>query len=114
MDEMIYEFDEVECMMIASGESLIDEGVINETDVEDIEDDDENDDYFDHTIEDIGATFTQEDVPANSFRKTRDHGMNSLREDAVDCHIMGIDSDVEDIEDDDDDEFIEDVDDEDF
>lgn len=105
MDEMIFEFDEVECVMAASGEDLIQEGAISETDIEDIEDD-ESDDYFDQTIEDMGAAFTQEDIFVNSFRKTRDHGMDSLREDAVDCCMMDIDDDVEDIEDDEDDEFL--------
>lgn len=104
-ESMIFEFDEVECVMAASDNNLLQEGAIEEADVEDIEDD-ENDDYFDQTIENIGASFSQADVFVDSFRRTRDLGMDSLREDTVMNAMMGFDNDIEAIEDDDDDDIL--------
>lgn len=101
--DSVFEFDEVECVMIASGEELEEAA---DADVKEIEDDDENDDFYDRTLEVIGGTYTIEDKIVNAFRETRDMGMDSLNEDLIDSHMMDIDidPDVEDIEDDDEDE----------
>ena len=99
--DSMFEIDEVECVMIASGEELEETAVDSE--VKDAEEDDD-DDYYDETIEKIGATFTIEDFVVNEFRETRDTGMDLLNEDLIDNFMMDIDPDVEEIEDDDEDE----------
>lgn len=101
LDQM-FEMDEVECVMVATGEDLLDE---SGEDMEVAEVEDEDDDYYDSTIEDIGATFTLEDAVVNEYRETRDHGMDTINEDTIDNAMMDIDPDVQDIEDDDDDEY---------
>lgn len=101
LDQM-FEMDEVECVMVATGEDLLDE---SGEDMDVVEVEDEDDDYYDYTIENIGATFTLEDAVVNGYRETRDHGMDTLNEDTIDNVMMGIDPDVEEIEDDDDDEY---------
>lgn len=102
LDQM-FEFDEVECVMVANDEDLMEEAT-NDVEVHEVED--EDDDYYDETIANIGATFTMEDLVVNEFRETRDHGMDTLNEDFIDNAIMdiNIDPDVEEIEDDEDDE----------
>lgn len=101
LDDMFSEFDETECVMIAAGEAAID------PDVKEIEDDDTDDD-FDETIEDIGQTFTMEDIPAQAARKAASECMKeSFTEDLEESVIEMLaesefDSDVEEIEDDDD------------
>lgn len=102
LDNMFFEFDETECVMAATGEDAMEESTID-SEVKEIEKDDE-DDYYDETIEDFGMTFTMEDTIVNEFRQTRDHGMDSIREEMIDENIMGIDPEVEEIEDDDEDD----------
>lgn len=99
LDQM-FEMDEVECVMVATGEDLVDEST-EEMDVVEVEDEDDGD-FYDSSIEDIGATFTMEDLVVNEYRITRDYGMDTINEDTIDNAIMDIDPDVEDIEDDDD------------
>lgn len=105
LDDMFSEFDETECVMIAAGEAAVD------PDVKDIEDDDAEDDDFDETIEDIGQTFTMEDIPAQAARKAASECIKESFSEEVEESVIEMlaesdfDSDVEEIEDDDDDEL---------
>lgn len=102
MDQM-FDMDEVEFVMVANGEDLMDESATEE-DMEVQEVEDEDDDYYDETIADIGRTFSMESIFVDEFREVRDCGMDTINEDTIDNSIMGIDPDVEYMEDDDDDD----------
>ena len=110
LDNMFSEFDETECVMIAAG---IEEAAVDH-DVEKIANDEEEDDLFDETIEDIGQTFTMEDIPAQNYRKTDCEVIAKESEDRLEEAVMGLlegeefDDDVEDIADDDDNDLIDD------
>ena len=110
LDNMFSEFDETECVMIAAG---IEEAAIDH-DVEKIANDEEEDDLFDETIEDIGQTFTMEDIPAQNYRKAASEVIAKESEDRLEEAVMELlegeefDDDVEDIADDDDNDLIDD------
>ena len=110
LDNMFSEFDETECVMIAAG---IEEAAVDH-DVEKIANDEEEDDLFDETIEDIGQTFTMEDIPAQSYRKAACEVIAKESEDRLEEAVMELlegeefDDDVEDIADDDDNDLIDD------
>ena len=110
LDNMFSEFDETECVMTAAG---IEEAAVDH-DVEKIANDEEEDDLFDETIEDIGQTFTMEDIPAQNYRKAACEVIAKESEDRLEEAVMELlegeefDDDVEDIADDDDNDLIDD------
>lgn len=101
--DVMFPEDEVDCVLIATG-ALDEECCDVDSDVEAIEeDDDDDDDVYDETIPGMTSTISMEGVEADE----RNDAIRQLLsengvEDEMDSAFMGIDPDVEEIEDDDD------------
>ena len=102
--DVLFPDDELDCVLIATG-ALDEECCDVDSDVEAIETDDDEDSPYDETIPGMTVTVSMESLEADERNAAiKDILSENGVEDEIDSAFMGIDPDVEEIEDDDEDD----------